>query len=115
MTILDEELPFLERAVGTFARQTDAFSGEVVKDSLGRFYIDDKIVRRAAFYYSQYQEQVEAAELYSESAELPAHIRHAHLLVLRSHLPELCFDEEQLSFDGGEDRLAEREICVEAA
>lgn len=101
--ILHIEAPFLVAAAKQFCKKGDHFDGQPVFDSLGRAWLDERIIRRAAFHYSQYQYELQESclrnqKLYDQQEGLSEQIRWAHFLVHRSHLSELHFDEVAKSF-----------------
>jgi len=98
MAIIRSEMKFLEAAVQPFKRKGDAFEGLPVLDHKGRVLIDERIVRRAGYLYSQYQRDLEQGRLYEYSEDLTEQVRLAHFIVLRAHFPELCYDRIRKTF-----------------
>ena len=96
MAIVKSEMPFLEAAAQAFSKEGDAYGGLPVVDHAGRVLIDERIVRRAGYCYSQYTRDLEAGALYA--ADLTAQQRMAHYLVMRAHLPELSYDARKKAF-----------------
>ena len=90
MAIVNSEIAFLEAAARAFSGPRDAFQGLPVTDHRGRILIDERIVRKAAYHYSEYQKTLVPGRVY-EDANLPDLVRFAHYIVSRSHLPELDF------------------------
>ena len=88
MAIVKSEMPFLEAAAQAFSGPRDAFQGLPIVDHQGRALLEERIVRRAAFHYSNFQNSIKPGNLYDEN-KVPELIRYAHFIVSRSHLPEL--------------------------
>lgn len=91
MAIIKSEMPFLEAAARQFGKDRDHFEGLPVVDHEGRVLIDERIVRRAAWEYSQYQRSIDPGQLYENEELLPERVKYAHFIVLRAHMPELNF------------------------
>lgn len=91
LMLLHTELPFLSRAALHFTRKEDFFGGLPVIDHHGRSFVDDRIIRRAAFCYAEFQRirLLEGAPIGSANESLSDELLYAHFLVFRSHLPEL--------------------------
>lgn len=93
IAILNTERPFLDYAAKVFSKEGDAFSGLSCVDHTGRIFIDERIVRRAAFHYSRFQQErmFQRTPLGPSTRGIADDIRFAHFIVTRSHLPELGF------------------------
>ncbi|NMC64322.1 MAG: hypothetical protein GYA55_14250 [SAR324 cluster bacterium] len=98
MAIVKSEMKFLEAAVQPYKRKGDAFEGLPVLDHKGRVLIDERIVRRAGYLYSQYQRDLGEGRLYEYTDDLSDQIRLAHFIVLRAHFPELCYNRTRKTF-----------------
>ena len=105
VALVNTEMPFLNAAARRFARESDFFEGLPVVDHAGRLLVDERVIRRAAYHYAEYQRSLferlqmasdrnEVPSLRQPAASAPEHIRYAHFLVFRSHLPELSFDKK---------------------
>ncbi len=99
MAIVKSEMSFLERAAAFFRREWDAYSGLPVVDHAGRVLIDERIIRRAGYYYTQYQRELNPDQLYRDNAEIKDAIRLAHFIVFRAHMPELSYNAARKSFE----------------
>ncbi len=109
VALVNTEMPFLNAAAANFARKGDAFNGLPVVDHAGRLLVDERVIRRAAYHYADYQRSLferaketsakhEILSFTQPPANTPDHIRYAHFLVFRSHLPELNFDKKNGSY-----------------
>lgn len=97
IALLNVEIGFLEAAVDIFARPDDCFGGRVVLDAHRRVFIDEQVIRRAAFCYGQFQ--LDRSVLPREQraafdAQADQTVRAAHFLVVRAHPPELEGERE---------------------
>ena len=88
VAIIFTELATLMAAAQEFARPEDFEGGNPVFDQHGRVWIDDRLIRRAAYHYSQHQILRQHDQLYKDEEAIADRLKRAHLLVLRSHLPE---------------------------
>ncbi len=107
LAVLTTELPFLDAACRFLSRKEDAFNGLYVVDHENRIFVDEKIVRRAAYFYSNFQRTQSKEKLYNESPEIPLSIRYSHFIVARSHLPEFRYDQKSNSFMFGTEEIKE--------
>ena len=90
IAIIFTEMAALNAAAQEFARSEDFFGGIPVLDQHGRVWLDDRIVRRAAFHYSQHQIVRPHDQLYRQEDIIDDQLKRSHFLVLRSHLPEFA-------------------------
>jgi hypothetical protein len=91
LSLVNTEWNFAQRAAKEFSKPIDFYSGLLVKDSLNRTWVDDQVIKRAAYHYAIYQVERTAQK---SGLALDDKIRFAHFLIFRSHLPQLKF------FDG---------------
>lgn len=89
LSLLNTEWNFAERAVREYSKQTDFNGGLLVKDSLNRVWVDEQVIRRAAFHYSRYQVERTAQK---KDLVVDDKLRFAHFIVFRSHLPKLSYN-----------------------
>lgn len=99
MAIVKSEMAFLEQAAALFRRECDAYAGLPVVDHEGRVLLDERIVRRAGYYYSQYQRDLKAEALYADNEQIQGAVRMAHFIVFRAHLPELAYNPSRKAFE----------------
>ena len=90
VAIIFTEIELLSAAAAEFALPGDYANGAAVFDQHGRVWLDDRIIRRAAFHYSQHQVLRQQNQLYKDEDGINDRLKRAHLLVLRSHLPEIA-------------------------
>lgn len=97
IAILNTERPFLDQAAKTFSKAGDSFSGLSCVDHSGRIFIDERVVRRAAFHYSRFQQErlFQRTPLGASTRGISDDVRFAHFIVTRSHLPELVFQNSR--------------------
>lgn len=86
ISLVNTEWNFAERAVREYSKQVDFNGGLLVKDSLNRIWVDEQVIRRAAFHYSRYQVERTAQK---KDLVIDEKLRFAHFIVFRSHLPKL--------------------------
>lgn len=107
ISILNTERSFLDEASKRFSKEGDSFCGLSCIDHAGRVFIDEKIVRRAAFHYSRFQQErlFQRTPLGPNTRGIADDIRLAHFIVMRSHLPELRFKDGRFDANspGGEE------------
>ncbi len=89
LMLVNCEWAFLERACAPFARSGDFNHGMPVFDQLRRIFVDERVIRRAAYAYSMYQRLCFERRGSLHQGTLDRTLRHAHFLVFRSHLPEV--------------------------
>jgi hypothetical protein len=98
ITMLNVEGEFLEMATHAFRKEFDYAGGSPVRDTLGRIWIDERLIRRAAFQYMQHQRSLSSETLYQDDTSVTPEIRFAHFLIHRSHQPELQYDAKARRF-----------------
>mgnify|MGYP000895633933 CR=1 FL=1 len=89
LSLVNTEWHFAERAVREYSKQIDFNGGLLVKDSLNRVWVDEQVIRRAAFHYSRYQIERTAQK---KDLVVDDKLRFAHFIVFRSHLPKLSYN-----------------------
>jgi hypothetical protein len=99
LMLLHTEMPFLTRAAKHFTRKGDFSGGAPVVDHHGRCFVDDQVIRRAAFCYAEFQRirLIEGKPIGTSDEPLSDELRYAHFLVFRSHLPELAAPQVDIS------------------
>ncbi len=93
ISLLHTEFAFLTAAAKHFSTREDAWNGSPVIDKKGRVFVDERIVRRAGYHYTNYQrslyDTVRQSPFAVNDSNLPLETRYAHFLIFRSHLPQL--------------------------
>lgn len=92
LAFLTSELGFMEQATRVFSRATDVQGGAIIFDNEHRAWIDEQIIRRAAYTYERYQIR-KSSQKNNSDVQPTAEEALAHFVIARSHLPQLKFDE----------------------
>lgn len=92
LALLSPEIMFAEEAAKRFSKESDTHRGSIIFDQVGRVWIDEQVIKRAAYHYSRYQIERTAN---GTAPVLTDEIRYAHFLVHRSHMPHLPFDADK--------------------
>lgn len=93
VAVIFTELELLKAASSEFAVHSDFAAGAPCIDQHGRVWIDERVIRRASFHYSQHQISRPADKLYVDEDAIDQRLRRAHMLVIRSHLPEIDINQ----------------------
>lgn len=104
LALLSPEVMFAEEAAKHFAKESDAHNGSIIFDQVGRVWIDEQVVKRAAYRYSRFQIERTAT---GTAPVLTDEVRYSHFLVHRSHMPHLPFDAEKKRYIIPENNIQE--------
>lgn len=95
LALLSPEVMFAEEAAKRFSKESDTHKGSIIFDQVGRIWVDEQVIKRAAYRYARYQVERTAK---SAAPVLTDEVRYAHFLIHRSHMPHLPYDADRRRF-----------------